>query len=310
MANLDRIDAYLVSMGQYIPQSKRVKLRSKGTIFDPLIRDSETLPISELLDFKNFNDDVMEFHLNLDNNFSKHCDLSSFYRNLRTLRIDVRENIHPNYNPDYNVITYDQDKRRLFHQLLHLAANKGSNIDRTFVGFRQYGIFYDIGKGLNDSYTEYLNKKYFFPEDGNPIQDDTIEFLNPDGRVIAYEIEKLVGEDVMEKLYFSGDLNGLLHHLGRYTSFEHARSIVAKMDYLQERPVNSDGYQELLEDIRYNVGKIHMAKIIHEHANRDLSTEEFNEESEKIKDFIRGKVTYDEEPKCSTKVFSKSDSNK
>ena len=62
--------------------------------------------------------------------------------------------------------------------------------------------------GLNDGYTELINRRYFQTEQ----QRNTGETngICEEQQIFAYGIEKLIGRKTMEQLFFNADLDGLV----------------------------------------------------------------------------------------------------
>lgn len=154
-----------------------------------------------------------------------HCNTTNFYENLKTLKITERERnlltklrkiLFKNYTAgsylsDKNqIIVYkNSNERRISekqhqieqegivnHELLHTASSSEKRlINKT--GFQlSIDNRYEIGRGINEGYTERLNLKYFSPEK-KPRAYITLRFLSEG-------IEKIVGTKNMEKMYFDG----------------------------------------------------------------------------------------------------------
>lgn len=225
----DNIDKFLLRRIAYnIPEKaklKRVKL--KGEILDSPVLASKKYHLNEYLGFKNYDQIVLEFESILRENFGSHCDISSFYRNIKDLVITEEKstiittikrllgrNNEGCYYPESNEIALMSDNNGrdvAFHELLHLASSKVTPEDIIFTGFCQGKDLGEIitGECINEGYTEYLNCKYF-------IQRDSIYY--DDDKIIARGIEDIIGSSKMEELYFNSDLKGLINELSKYCS--------------------------------------------------------------------------------------------
>ncbi len=162
-----------------------------------------------------------KFYMCLNNfafvlNNLKHCNFENFTNNIKTLNIkekyskligkifcashDPRTNEICLYNKNFEYI--------LYHELLHMASSKKINNELILSGLtiidlknrKKYGVF------LNEGYTEYIVLKYFNKDmDVYKIQ---VNFIK--------QLEKIVGEELMEQMYFNADLKGLINELMKY----------------------------------------------------------------------------------------------
>lgn len=130
-----------------------------------------------------------------------------FFRRLRSVGY---------YDSKENEIVIETDetehiKETMFHELLHMASNND-----TISGFSNK----KIGRGLNEDYTEYLLKKYF-----------SKKFNIYPRNVIFSLIEKMVGEEKMEELYFKSDIKGLIDSLSKYCDEDKKEAIKIIFEY-------------------------------------------------------------------------------
>lgn len=181
--------------------------------------------ITKYLKFSDkFNDVISEFHSRFIEVFPKEY-LALFNNNIKSLRIidyklklmdKVKYSIFNQPNGAYDAYTNDIEllkkpkndiefKRIISHELLHLS----SSTHLAFSGFSQEVITKKgttiIGNGINEGYTEYLNKTYFNNTD-NYSYHDQVQF--------AAMIENIVGKEFMMDCYFNKGLSPLIKKLG------------------------------------------------------------------------------------------------
>lgn len=118
------------------------------------------------------------------------------------------------------------------HELLHLSSSiydiDSDNIEYVNVGFYKFckvlgrKNLFKIGIGLNEGYTERLNKKFF----KNKLHAYVVE------RKISEFIEDIIGEEKMHSLYFTCDLEGLVNELSLYDSKENIFRLLFDIDFI------------------------------------------------------------------------------
>ncbi|MBR4671630.1 MAG: hypothetical protein IKO78_00335 [Bacilli bacterium] len=119
----------------------------------------------------------------------------------------------------------------LYHELFHLASSSyDPEAKLARAGFSQVyhtltspfeGV--NMGIGLNEGYTELLTQRYF---DGKCKPNKYYRFeVN-----VASNVEKIVGEEEMKKLYLKSDLRGLIENLKQYASEEEVMQFVNSVD--------------------------------------------------------------------------------
>lgn len=179
------------------------------------ILDKEFIKINNNIKGK-FYKYLYNFSKTLHNNLT-HCNLDNFYNNVKEIKIKenyskfkgfityasyfVKDNKIVLYNPNY--------ENTLSHELLHMASTKKINSNLILSGFgiidfdknEKYGIL------LNEGYTEYLNGKYF---NSANVYKTHIGFVK--------QLEKIIGENLMEQMYFNADLKGLINELIKYNN--------------------------------------------------------------------------------------------
>ncbi len=279
----DNIDKFLLRRIAYnIPEKaklKRVKL--KGEILDSPVLASKKYHLNEHLGFKNYDQIILEFESILRENFDSHCDISSFYRNIKDLIITEEKSTiittikrllgrsdEGLFYPESNEIALMSDNNGrdiLFHELLHLASSKVTPENIVFTGFCQGKDLGEkiTGECINEGYTEYLNCKYF-------IQRDSIYY--DDDKIIARGIEDIIGSSKMEELYFNSDLKGLINELSKYCSEQVVNNLVARLDTLTEgrRPTRSKVYRVFAE-ARQTIAGIKINKVRTQYSQGQIS---------------------------------------
>lgn len=105
-------------------------------------------------------------------------------------------------NPGNRIfLSYKHKFTSLYHELMHMASYHKSSDGTHMAGFRQSKFNVEIGRGLNEGYTELLKRRYFFDQDNDETYNVLVDF--------AKSIEKIVGKAKMEELYFNADLYDL-----------------------------------------------------------------------------------------------------
>jgi len=173
-------------------------------------------------EFVNNNKKLKEkFHLYLHDFVSKlnknlkDCNFENFCNNVKNVKIKEKYSkikgffIYASYfTKDNKIALYNKNfENHLSHELLHMASTKKINKKLILCGFgiidlkkrKKYGMF------LNEGYTEYLNSIYFNIGGTYTTQVDFIKML-----------EKIIGKELMQKMYFNSDLKGLINELIKY----------------------------------------------------------------------------------------------
>lgn len=128
-------------------------------------------------------------------------------------------------------IDQEQMKNILNHELLHLSSSaryeKTNMFSKMNSGFFQYSIGQiEIGRGINEGYTELLNERYFGEK----------------GYTVAYKyemlitkiIELIIGKEKMENFYFNANLNGLIQELSKYSDIESVKEFILDVDLINK----------------------------------------------------------------------------
>ena len=88
-----------------------------------------------------------------------------------------------------------------------LVQKEKNNIEYCGFQIRLLDINGEIGRGLNEGYTELLSERYF-----NVSATYWFE------RVFAIQLEKIVGEDFLKENYFNHNLQAIRDKLAEYSS--------------------------------------------------------------------------------------------
>ena len=153
------------------------------------------------------------------------------------------------------VVDKNEHKLRnlIAHELLHMATSKEDD-QVLCCGFHQINkkTKTNIGIALNEGYTEHLNQQHFFPD----YFDDS--YLHEQS--IAYEFEKIIGREKMEKLYFEADLYGLIQELTKYASVEEIITFLRDFDKLHTKPVPIEQKEKEFKALRKRIAEIYLRK--------------------------------------------------
>ena len=203
----------------------------------------------------------------------KYFNLDKFLEKIQHTEFNkIDDNGYGEFFPDTNKIIYS-DTTSLIHELLHLS----SSFETDLCGFMAYDEDEEqCGMGLNEGYTEYILSKYFYENKDSPYGLETI---------CAQLIEKIIGEDTMEKLYFEGNLKGLIQVLSKYTTEKEIKCFIEALDILEI--LNISDLEDLKTKNNYIACKVSIEFIFdylkHAYVNK-LSIDEV--ENNDIIDFI------------------------
>jgi hypothetical protein len=166
-----------------------------------------------------------------------HINSSLLNQNLKTFNIKEKFKIYfkmlhmgnaiAAYKSDSNIAYVRRNKfiHCIFHEFFHMASTY-SEKEKCYCGFAQHykKSENDIGYGLNEGYTSLLTKRYFkdyYEEDGYEAE-----------RIIASMVEKIIGKEYMEKMYFGANLKGIVEGLKEYSSEEEAIEFILDIDFI------------------------------------------------------------------------------
>jgi hypothetical protein len=185
---------------------------------------------------KKISEAVLEFTKVLEKEFPKEI-LTNFYNNINETKIERNIRLifgaaNGIYYGDTNTIEFITIKA-IFHELFHLASGvydeeNGVN----YCGFHQRHfskdkkiVDSDVGRGLNEGYTELLTQRYFKSKYRLPKS----YVFEPN---IASKIEEIVGKEEMTNRYFKADLKGLVDNLKQYSSEEEVSKFLYNLDFV------------------------------------------------------------------------------
>lgn len=171
----------------------------------------------------------------------RHINLDFFFYRLNGLKIIpisedsdfINKGTYAEYKIHDNKIKINMKmfKSSIMHEILHLSSSvKGKNC--VYSGFLQYDKKTKvlIGMGLNEAYTNYLDKKYF----GNYGEDkqEDLRYTYPITTSIISILEDFVGQEKMEEWYFKADLKSLIDYLCQYRDLDECEAFVMALDNL------------------------------------------------------------------------------
>lgn len=207
-------------------------------------------------------EDVFEFLKRMTQEFPN-VDYTNLYNNINELKVKDKlvglkfKDVGGYYDPLNNKLVYNikvRDSLRrivIYHELLHVASTYKK--DKTFYsGFSQIKDTTTVGIGINEGYTQLLTDKLI----------KTISLLQPyetESR-IAGEIERIVGQDKMQELYFRADLPGLIAELSKYATRNEVIKFINEVDF-----AHNYKYKKFRKE------DVHMIKEVFDDINNFLS---------------------------------------
>lgn len=204
-----------------------VKTSSKFKVKLPdLSCDDLDLSCSEL-----YRDDVYNFYSVLKSNFSPYY-LSMLRKNISSLTISElsgkeKKSLYGVYDLyDNSIRLCKEDFKDTFpHEMFHMATTK---INKFFLscGFHFSNDEFDLGKAINEGYSEILSYRYFGSDISSSLYIDDVNN--------CWFLEKIVGKELMEKFYMSSDLFGLIQELSKYSSRADTVRFICYSDYILE----------------------------------------------------------------------------
>lgn len=170
-------------------------------------------------------------------------DLTNFYNNINELKVKEKNLLglwlatgvgavglylaKSNSILVHSKLNNSETNKVLFHELLHMASTVIKNGVR-YTGFCQKRIkngISIIGKGLNEGYTQLLTEKYCGgPNVCGPSYKQTLKIMG--------FLEKVIGEERVQRLYFKADLPGLIKEMGKYASKEEIARFISGTDFI------------------------------------------------------------------------------
>ena len=181
-------------------------------------------------------------------------DLNNFHRNIKNLKIERLDNLDDyflnttkglyyggGYATFSNKMYIKRGEPSTSHEVMHLSSsNNNKRLRYLLTGFQQINkVKPNIGEGLNEGYTEYLNKLLFENING-PVESNSIYIFEP---IVARSIEDVVGTNKMQSLYFNADLNGLYDALSSYLTEKETDELIIGLDNIN-RYINDPDLEE------------------------------------------------------------------
>lgn len=248
----------------------------------PHLRKIKPFSVDKYLKFGEYDETILYFTKILEEKFS-HCDLSAYYANIRRLQIVSKQlsekdkQLFPNMpsaikNNRIKVYTNQEDKSPKItrtHELLHLASRR-NGLFKTFSGFCRLIAGIEIGRGINEGYTDLLNGRYFHP--------DKLVNNRHALQLIAYGIETIVGVKKMQQLYFTNDLEGLVREMTRYTSRENVITMLLEADQIESPGMTQEKKDELSKRIRIKLANITVKKLQQQLQNGEINETSYREQ--------------------------------
>lgn len=153
----------------------------------------------------------------------KNFNSTLFLKNFRETNFDIsNKNNNPNFGGRVGVLEntinfYINNLKNIYHELLHLSTY---DLENKRCGF---AIFNKCGKGFTESYTQLLTERYF---------GELPEKAYFSGIKLIKILEKIIGQDKMEKYYFNSSLESLIYDLLQYESKEKISEFISNFDLL------------------------------------------------------------------------------
>lgn len=189
--------------------------------------------------------ELYNFYLVLSKN-TKEENLINFINNVQSLKIYKKKKnklkmlfendstLGKYISPDNEIFIYNNKTRTLNHELLHMSS---SRLDYAVIGFYtkfshsfldKYKFLDDyyneIGRGLNEGYTELLNNKLFKSRSTNYLYLQKIALL----------IEQFYeNKEDMKNDYFNSNISGVIYELSKYMEIEEVIDLLVDIDELK-----------------------------------------------------------------------------
>ena len=181
-----------------------------------------------------FSEAIKQFSYKMLENFPKE-NLTNLYNNINTIKIsNIKSKIIRSIENRTHIGTYEAMDNKITiltdeylpvinHELLHMSSSIYKD-EITYSGFYQESDNINIGKGINEGYTELLNCRYFSQNKNHySIEKHIVSIL-----------EQIVGKEKMENLYFNANLKGLIKELEKYSSTKEIIKFIENTDYMSE----------------------------------------------------------------------------
>lgn len=224
-------------------------------------------------------------------------DLINFYNNINELKIKVKNfkfqnlifgrNYAGTYNTRNKKVQVEINNRTLpiYHELFHMASSSRKN-GISYSGFRQTsskpGVL-KIGRAINEGYTQLLTERYF--GDIPKVKGG----YSLEVRIVK-ELEKIIGQNLMESLYLNANLPGLINELKIYSTSEDISNFFSHSDFLiyhfKSKNLPTKEEEKITKSLKIVFEfllKAYINKIKIQLENNTINTQEFND---KLTSFI------------------------
>lgn len=205
-----------------------------------------------------------------------HCNNKALHKNIGN-KNDMGEHQKQNIKPE-EIISVNET-------LLRMASTyRNGKIE--LCGFSRIGGEAEtVGYGLNDGYIKILNRRYFYPEEVDQLP---LDAKKAEQEIAAYGMERLIGREKMEKLYFNADLTGLVQALTEYMSEQTARDLIYKIDGLS----TADGLERdtIIMELRTKMANLNVLVARRRLASGDISQSDYEFEHLRSAMSLRGHI--------------------
>lgn len=205
-----------------------------------------------------------------------HCNSTALHKNFGN-KTDTGEHQEQNIKPE-EIISVNETLLRM--------ASTYRNGKVELCGFSRIGGEAEtVGYGLNDGYIKILNRRYFYPEEVSTLP---LDAEKAEQEIAAYGIERLIGREKMERLYFNADLTGLVQSLTEYMSEQTARDLIYKIDSLST--TNGVERNTIAMELRTKVANLNVLAARRRLASGDISQSDYEFEHLRSAMSLRGHI--------------------
>lgn len=283
------------------PQMSLKKIAVSGLMKQKNNHPNEPYPnLNDCLNFEHNNKTILTFEQTLKTKLS-HCNFSSFYNNVQTLKINdqkqknleklrkllIRSDAIGTYSirknkirayPEEHICEHDIEITKK-HELLHMSSTRKIK-NLALCGFERsdYITEVEIGRGLNEGFTEFLNQVYFTE------YDTFYSYRRLVG--LAHKIWSIVGPEEMEKAYFLNDLEAVVNGLSKYTTRDKAIELILKMDSIYA--AKGKRKEKLEREARIDVANIYLKKIGQDYKEGEIGEQTYKNNILRIRLYANG----------------------
>lgn len=166
-------------------------------------------------------------------NNCNNINLDNFINKFKTVKIMLNqlesdEKIDGIRTGAYNVAKneiYINDFSCIYHELMHLSS---TSFKYSYIvsGFALFDLNNSrINNYFNEGYTQLLTERYFDDKDKGKIYTFAV--------LVSSEIEKIIGKNKMEELYFNSDFVGLVNELEKYETTENIVEFFGALEFFE-----------------------------------------------------------------------------